>query len=180
MAVAPLFFETLVELQSVLRLPEVQIEQISDTVASQIQAARADIYSRLGATRVTALVGTTYAENAATEAELDKIRARQLEAALVRLKLTYVLPTLWLDAADARQTTWNEDSFSRELGGSPRDPLRDLQQALQLEVDRLFAELESDDYAGETTRGRVASIGPTDDPPTPYDTIRNTFTRGVL
>jgi hypothetical protein len=132
----PLFVADLATLKKSVRLSGVP-DSREDTLAilnEAILKARLDFNRRLGQQRVSQLAAIAFTENPATEDEILRALAGQVETKIVYVQLLRKLPNLFMDASGAAQRIWNEEAPFRERGPTTLDK----------EIHRLENEIEED------------------------------------
>lgn len=156
MAVAPLFVADMDTLKTRVRLQGASLPGALAVIDQAVEDARLLLYRRLGASRITQILATAYTETPATDAELERSLANSVELKIVRQDLLRKL-TGFAQAGGAVHQMWNDEN------AMALDALQKRQEIERLgtEIEEGLAALAGDKDLDNTSRGRVALIGPT-------------------
>jgi hypothetical protein len=143
MACVPLFVATEAALKARLRLSGVSGDgqAVLDDVVREV---RVGFYDRLGLDRIDAILVTGTTSSPTTAAELERVKAENIEAKWVKAQMLREMPVLFMDAA-APQQNWNDEGLTRQAS---RDQTTKEYERLMLDVEdglRDLAEEEAQD-----------------------------------
>lgn len=156
---APLFAADLLTLQAQLRLTAAAQQDSGAIIARAVSRVRVQLFSRLGASRIATINATAISAAPATDAEILRTRAANVEVSMVRLLLLQEMPTFVMDAAVTTSEAWNQEGLTRGLDSKTRTAM----------IEALIAEIESelavlDGTTTEVVSGQASIIGPASKP----------------
>lgn len=163
MAVAPVFVADLDTLKAALRLSGIPDGQDTDAILqAAIRETRVDFYRRLLHTRIAEIKAWSVVDDPDTEQEYLRLLAIDTEIKMVKLKLSYTLPMLFMDGSANAAMHWNQDPTFEIVSSRKLDKLR---YQLTNEIENNMELLSGSESAGNETTIEVSVIEP--DPPAP-------------
>jgi hypothetical protein len=162
----PLFVETLADLQAKMRLSNIPDEDaagmpvdVASLIEVAVMKARVKLRRALGQSRIDTLL--SYVQGSPvdpdTTHEYLRMTAELCEVDMVKLELTYILPTMFRDASsDAINVTQEEGAFRR----ADLDELQDQRHRLETDIKTYLDALSGDQDFDDTSVNRAQSIGP--------------------
>jgi hypothetical protein len=170
MPATPLFITDLDTLKAQLRLSALDTGDAAAVLDAVVGEVRLGFNDELGISRVAEIVALTSVEAPATEDELTRFRAENVELLWTRVILMRRLPTFFVQGSGQARKAWNEEGIT---GGSDDTNLRREIRSLEQQVRDGLARLESE-VAGEVN---ATVILPDETPPRPGDSINPAVTR---
>lgn len=157
MAVEPLFWASMADIKSNLRLTGAAASDAVSLIDQAVEEVRVEFYYRLTKSRVDVLLALPYAENPDTDNETLRALCNAVELKWVKLKLLDRMPTLFMDAAGLQNEVWNTEAAFRQTGPSERERER---TRLRKEVEAGLDILKGEEGHGETKSVKVKVFSP--------------------
>lgn len=169
MAIAPLFIASMDVLKSRLRLSGAAEADALAMVDAATEMVRGRIYEELGVGRTNEISALPYSENATDDNGLLRMRANNVELAMIRLELLRSMPIIFQDGAANVRERWNEEGVGR---GQSEKKLEDEIKRLMNDIANGLDSLQADDSTDSAGGVRATVIGPDEEQPQPGASIR--------
>ena len=158
MAIEPLYYDTLENLYTTVRIETADDPQTVAAVEQAVRDVRLGFFSQLGKTRALEVAGYSLVENPTTDEEILRSQGASAEALWLTILLMTRLPVLFMDN-NAVNDVFNDEPLTRDAAGKSGDTLAELKKQL----DGLLGELaEPDTVKNSGTRSSLNG------PSTPY------------
>lgn len=149
----PLFVADEATLKARLRLSGVDAGSDAQAIIDEaVLMVRANVYARLGDTRVTELLAISFSETFTTNDGALRAIANNLEIKWVWLILMDRLPTIFMDNSGATQEVYNEEAAFRSLDPERLDSLR---ERCLIQIEDMLSILSGDQEIGDVGLGRI-------------------------
>lgn len=167
MAVAALFAPSMTAIKTALRLEGAATASALAVIDQAVRDVRIEIYRRLSATRVTAILLTADTDAPTTDAQIVRCLATSVEIKWVRLLLLRRLPTVFIDSSGMKQQAWNDEAGFRAATTNLQKEIERLEAEIDADLEALSGDVDIDDKSAFN----VSCLGPDTTPDLPGATV---------
>lgn len=158
MAATPVFVATVLEMQSKLRLSDLQTSTDAFEIFEEaLLEVRAGFIRRLGNARVTTIAGYSFSETPTTEEETLRLIANVTEVKWTRAILMRTLATRFLDTSASALSDMQVEAAFRDTGSFERE--QEIKR-LNFEIEENLQLLEASDNIVSETKGHATVLEP--------------------